>query len=181
MLLHAIAISRSRPGTFTPTTICAVCLLPAAAIPRLQAPPPPATSEMRRRSTTIAAEGRLLFRTVWSAMRRHRATLQLRTMVPAVRHSSERRAKKLPTIHNRTKTPHPIGYPRWPRRADGVCVLSGTLKGSRSTAVAVCAEDAISSKTDIPPGTSPAAADARSQLRREMGFWDVLLFNIAAV
>src|SRR5450755_2340402 len=28
---------------------------------------------------------------------------------------------------------------------------------------------------------APAAADSKSQLRRSMGFWDVLLFNIATV
>jgi amino acid transporter len=31
------------------------------------------------------------------------------------------------------------------------------------------------------PAPSPAPTDARSQLRKTMGFWDVLLFNIATV
>ena len=31
------------------------------------------------------------------------------------------------------------------------------------------------------PGSDPPASDSKSQLRKSMGFWDVLLFNIAAV
>jgi glutamate:GABA antiporter len=34
---------------------------------------------------------------------------------------------------------------------------------------------------DLSNQPTPPAADARQQLRREMGFWDVLLFNLAAV
>src|SRR5208283_2485230 len=31
------------------------------------------------------------------------------------------------------------------------------------------------------PGSAPDVRDSKSQLRKSMGFWDVLLFNIAAV